>query len=197
MKWYSILIKRILKGTISFLLPVMLMLFLMKKAIELTKKLILPLESFLPEETIFGIGVLTLLTLIIIAGICYLAGWRAEKKGFKSFLPYVEEHILVLIPGYSLLKSSADEVIGDAPENWKAILAEGEEGDLKFGVEVEQHSDGYSAVFFPEPPNGKAGEIKIIHSSKLKHVNISVSKLITIARKYGHGSAGLIKQLKN
>lgn len=196
MKWYQVVIKRILKGVILFLLPVTLAIILLKKTVILIRSLIAPLKSVLPDDRFLGIGMLTILTLLIIIAIAYLAGWRAEKKGTKSFLPFFEEHILVLIPGYTLLKSSADEAIGDTPEHWKAVLAAGEEGDLKFGVEVEQHSDGYSAVFFPEPPDGKAGEIKIIDSSKLKHINISVSKLITIARKYGHGSAELMEQLK-
>lgn len=195
MKFYLVVLHRILKGAILFLLPVMLMLFLLKKAVLLIRSLIDPIESILPEERILGIGMISLLTILIIAAICYLAGWRAEKKSLKSFLPFFENNILVLIPGYTLLKSSADEAIGDASSKWKAVLA-GEEGDFKFGIEVDHHPDGYSAVFFPEPPDAKAGEIKLIHSSKLKHVEIPASKLITIARKYGHGSAQLFEQLK-
>lgn len=195
MKWYSIALHRTLKGAILFLLPVMLMLFLLKKAVVLVQGIISPLKSHLPEERFFGIGMVTLLTFVLIFAICYLAGWRAEKKNLKSFLPFFENNILVLIPGYTLLKSSANEAIGDEAENWKAVLA-GEEGDWKFGIEVEKHPDGYSTVFFPEPPDGKAGEIKLIHSSKLKHVNMPASKLITITRKYGHGSELLAKELE-
>lgn len=197
MKWYSIAIKRILKGLILFLVPVMLLLILLKKAAILVRSLIEPLKSMLPEERVFGIGMLTLLTVIIILTLCYLAGWRAELKGTKSFLPFFEQHILVLIPGYTLLKSSADEAIDDSGDNWKAVLtAADEEGDLKFGIEVEKHADGYSTVFFPEPPDAQSGEIKLIHSSKLKHVNIPASRVINMTRKYGQGAASLLKQIK-
>lgn len=196
MKWYSIALKRILRGAVLFLLPVMIMLIIIKKAAELIRGIIDPLKSFLPDHRILGIGMLTFLTIGIILAICYLAGRRAEKKKLKSFLPFLEEHVLSLIPGYTLLKSSADEAIGDAADNWKAVLM-GEESDCKFGIEVEQHPDGYSAVFFPEPPDGKAGEVRLIHSTKLKRVNIPASKVITIARKYGHGSAPLAAELKN
>lgn len=195
MKWYAVIVKRILKGVILFLIPVMLVLILLKKAIVLVQNLIQPLKDVLPENRIFGIGMITFLTLIIIMTICYLAGWRAEKKGLKSFLPFVEEHILVLIPGYTLLKSSADEAIGDRSDHWKAVIA-GEEGDFKFGIEVEQNPEGFSTVFFPEPPDAKSGEIRLIHSSKLIPINMPASKLIAIARKYGHGSATLTGYLK-
>jgi uncharacterized membrane protein len=195
MNWYSLALKRTLKGAVLFLLPVMIMLILLKKAAELIRRIIEPLQSFLPADRVFGVGILSLLTLLIILFICFLAGWRADKKGLKSFLPFVEEHILSLIPGYTLLKSSADEATGDDADVWKAVLV-GEEGDWKFGIEVEHHEDGYSAVFFPEPPDAKAGEIKLIHTSKLKHINIPASKLISITRKYGHGSGPLTAQLK-
>ncbi|HUH28932.1 hypothetical protein [Gelidibacter sp.] len=196
MKWYSVILKRILKGILLFLVPVMLLLILIKKAVVLVRGLIEPLKAVLPEERFLGIGMLTLLTLFIILTICYLAGWRAELKGTKSFLPFFEEHILVLIPGYTLLKSSADEAIGDAPENWKAVLVD-DDDNFKFGIEVERHADGYSTVFFPEPPDAKSGEMKIFKSSKLKPVDIHASKMIGIARKYGQGAASLLEKLVN
>jgi uncharacterized membrane protein len=128
MNWYSMALKRTLKGAVLFLLPVMIMLILLKKAAELIRRIIEPLQSFLPADRVFGVGILSMLTLVIILFICFLAGWRADKKGLKSFLPFVEEHILSLIPGYTLLKSSADEATGDDAEVWKAVLV-GEEGD--------------------------------------------------------------------
>lgn len=194
MKWYSVVIKRILKGVILFLVPVMLMIILLKKAAVLVRGLIEPLKSHLPQDRFLGIGMLSLLTILIIAAICYLAGWRADKKGTKSFLPFFEEHILVLIPGYTLLKSSADEAIGEKAENWKAVMVD-DEDNFKFGIEVERHADGFSTVFFPEPPDAKSGEMKIIRSEKVKHVNIHASKMIAIARKYGQGASSLIENI--
>lgn len=195
MKWYKILLKRIVKGTILFLLPIMLILFLVERAVTLVRKIILPIESHLPVDRIFGIGMITFLALLLILLICYLAGWRAERKNLKSFLPFFEENILVFIPGYSILKSTANDAIGDKGEGWLSVMVGDENGDWKFGIEVEKHADGNSTVFFPEPPDAKAGEIKIINSSKLKHLDISSSKMVTIVRKYGHGSASLSEKI--
>ncbi|MCG2462320.1 hypothetical protein K8352_16280 [Flavobacteriaceae bacterium F89] len=194
MKWYSSILHRILKGIVLFLLPVMVIVFLMKKAVELVRELIEPLRSLLPGK-ILGIGMLTFLAIAVILLICYFAGWRAEKKNLKSFLPFFEENILVFIPGYSLLKSTANDAIGDSGGDWNPVLVIDENGDRKFGIAVEEHPDGYSTVFFPEPPDAKSGEMKLIHASKLKRLNISASKLVTIVRKYGHGSISLSDNL--
>lgn len=195
MSWSSKLFKRILKGTVVFILPVMLMLFLLKKAVVMVRSIIHPLKEHLPVDAIFGIGMITLLSILVIAIIAYIAGLWAEKRGFKSFLPFLENKILIFIPGYTLLKSRAEEVVGEDSDSRKAVMV-GEEGDWKFGIEIENHPNGYSAVFFPEPPDGKAGEVKLIHTSKLTHVAIPAGNIINIARTYGKGSGVLTEKLK-
>jgi hypothetical protein len=174
----------------------MLVLILLKKAATLVQGLLHPLKAAFPEDSPFGIGMITFLSFLIIAFISYLAGWRAEKKKLKSFLPFVEDNILVLIPGYTLLRSRADEAVGEAADNWKAVLA-GEEGDLKLGIEIEHQADGYCTVFFPDPPDAKSGEVRLIHSTKVQRLDIPASKLIAIARKYGHGSASILMEYEN
>ena len=145
MKWYSAAMKRILKGIILFLLPIMLIFFLMERAFKLIRSLVQPLKSFLPEGSIFGIGILTLLSLIVILLICYLAGMRAEQKNLKSLLPFFEDNLLVFIPGYTLIKSSTNEAMGETNMDWKSVLI-GENEEYKFGLEVDRSPDGFSTV---------------------------------------------------
>lgn len=94
------------------------------------------------------------------------------------------------------MRSRADEAVGEAADNWKAVLA-GEDGDLKLGIEIEHQADGYCTVFFPDPPDAKSGEVRLIHSTKVQRLDIPASKLIAIARKYGHGSASILMEWEN
>jgi hypothetical protein len=190
MKWYLIAIKRILKGIVTFLLPITLILFLLEKAFVLVRGLIQSIWASLPEKGLFGFGLLPLASAVVILLICYFAGRRAEQKKLRSFLPFVEDNLLVFIPGYTLLKSQAYEALGDTEEGWNSVLI-GDDDGWKFGIEVEQHADGYSTVFFPEPPDAKAGEVRLFRSSALKRISIPASKLIAMTRRYGYGSASL------
>ena len=70
----------------------------------------------------------------------------------------------------------------------------GEEDDWKMGIEVGKQEGDYSVVFFPEPPDAKAGEVKLIHRSKLRHSDLSVNQLLLIIKKYGEGAADLVKE---
>ena len=69
----------------------------------------------------------------------------------------------------------------------------GEDDDWRMGIEVGRQKGEYSVVFFPEPPDAKAGEVKLIHHSKLKQSELTVNELLLIIKKYGEGAAELIK----
>lgn len=49
MTWYKIIFSRILKGTVLFMLPLVILIFILEIAVIITKGLILPITEFLPE----------------------------------------------------------------------------------------------------------------------------------------------------
>ncbi len=192
MKWYHAITKRILNGIILFLLPLTLLLFVLGKAVAVVQKLILPLQQHLPSEHIFGIGLRSLISLIIVLLICFLAGMLVERRRVKWLITKLEDNILIFIPGYSMLKAQTGDIVINPDHHWQTVLL-GEDDNWKIGVEVDNHGDGYCTVFFPEPPDAKSGEMKLVHKSKLKNLDMPVSKLIKIVRNYGHGTAELLK----
>ena len=192
MKWYSRAAKRIGKGIVLFLFPIMLLIFIFEKAIKIVQSIILPIKSHLPVERIFGIGILSLISLVLILLVCYVAGMLTESKKVKSFLSFLENNLLIFIPGYAMIKSVAKDAIGDTDNEWKVVMIVADD-ERKFGIEVDKQPDGYSTIFFPEPPDAKSGEMKLIHESKLKRINLPVSKLVNVIRNYGRGAGDLLK----
>lgn len=192
MKWYQAIVKRVFNGILLFLLPVMVLVFVMEKAITLLQKVIHPIKEHLPNESVMGVGLFTVISVLLILLICYLAGVLAESKTIKSLMALLEDNLLVFIPGYAMMKSRASEAIGETDDKWKAVLI-GDNDEWKLGIEVDRQPGGYCTVFFPEPPDAKSGEMKLVHESKLKPLNMPVSKLVNIIRKYGHGAANLAK----
>ena len=195
MKWYQTIIKRILSGVIFFLLPVILLLFVLGKSFVTVQKLILPLKKYLPEDNILGIGLITLISLLLILLISYIAGILVERAKVKSLITKLEDKVLVFIPGYTMMKSRASESISESDDKWQAVLI-ADNDDWRIGIQVEGPVDGYCSIFFPEPPDAKSGEMKLVHESKLKKLNIPVSQLIKIIRKYGLGTASLLNSDK-
>jgi uncharacterized membrane protein len=193
MRWYSRAAKRIGKGIVLFLFPIMVLIFIFEKAMTIAQSVILPLKSHLPAERILGIGMFSLLSLILILLVCFIAGWLYESKWVKSFLSFIEDNLLIFIPGYNMIKSSADSGIEDADNDWKVVMIN-EDDDLIYGIEVDKRPDGYSMIFFPDPPDAKSGDMKLMPESKFKRIDITANKLIKIIRNYGHGSAVIPKE---
>jgi len=192
MKWYSSAAKRIGKGIVLFLFPIMILVFIFEKAISIAQSIIQPIKSNLPDERIFGIGMFSLLSLLLILVVCYFAGVLSENKKVKSLFVFIEDNLLVFIPGYTMIKSEASETIKDGDDDWKVVMIN-EDDDLIFGIEVEKRPNGYSMIFFPEPPDAKSGEMKLMPESKLKRIDLSVNKLVKIIRNYGHDSEDIPK----
>lgn len=184
MKWSKVIGNRIAKGIILFIVPIVVLVFIIEKAVLLTRSLISPIKDLLPDEPIFGIGMLTLVSIIVLLIACYIFGYIAERKKIKSFFGKIDDGLSLIIPGYAMMKTQVSDALGTNEGEWKPILL-GEDGDWKIGIEVERRSDGLSVVFFPEPPDGKSGEIKLIQHSKLKALDMPVSKILGIIKKYG------------
>ena len=151
---------------------------------------------YLPAERVFGVGLLTLISLLLILIICYLAGMLIEQKKVKWLITKLEDNILVFIPGYSMIKAQTSEMVREAAAQWQPVLI-GEDGDWKMGVLVDQQPDGLCMIFFPEPPDAKSGEMKLVHESKLKKLDMPVSKMIKILRKYGKSEDAFFSKDKN
>lgn len=192
MKWYAKTFALIIKGILFFLLPVILLFIVIEKAFIIIRKLIDPIKSHIPEDGIFGIGMVSLLSILLLLSISFIAGIWADNKKNKTIMPKLEEILSSFIPGYALIKTQTNEVFGDTNKNWKSVIV-GENGEYKLGIEIERGDNGYSTVFFPDPADTKSGELKIIQSSKIKILDLSINKLSALIRKYGLGSASFIK----
>lgn len=189
----QLILDRILKGIILFLLPLTVLTYLLKKAIDSIAMVIDPLKDHLPDKRIFGIGMITVISIFLILLVCYVFGVLLEKSRTRVYLDKVDDLLSAIIPGYAMMKSRASDAIGSKDKEWRVVLM-GEEDDWKMGIEVGKQEGDYSVVFFPEPPDAKAGEVKLIHRSKLRHSDLSVNQLMLIIKKYGVGAADLVKE---
>ena len=184
MKWSKVIGNRISKGIILFIVPLVVLVFILEKAVMLIRGLLSPIKDLLPEEPFLGIGMLTLVSIVVLLLACYGFGYISERERVKTIFRKIDNGISLIIPGYAMLKTQAGDVMGTNNGEWKPVLL-GEDGDWKIGIEVERRVDGLSMEFFPEPPDGKSGEIKLIQQSKLKPLDMPVSKILGIIKKYG------------
>lgn len=177
-----------MKGVVFILLPLMLLFTILEKAFGIIRRVIKPVEAILPADHIMGIGMISLISILLLLLICFLAGALTEKEWVRFFISKLEDNVLVMIPGYSMMKSRMSEFVIDDEHKWQVVLI-GEEADGLFdvGVLVDDSQGDYCVVFFPEPPDCKSGAIRVVHHSKIRKSDMPMGKLFKSIRQYGEG----------
>jgi uncharacterized membrane protein len=191
---FNATIKRILKGFLLIIVPIVLVVIVFAKLTKIVQQQILPLESRLPGEKSLGFGLISIISILVIVLISYLGGALMESKRMHGYFAFLEKNVLVFIPGYFVMKSKFTETSTVKNDSGEVVLV-GENDEWRFGIETGRHADGYCTIFFPFVPDGKSGEIKLVHASKLTTTDITITKLISILRHYGQGAPAVGKQI--
>ena len=191
MKSFLSFIRDTLTGGILFLLPVVLLIMLFGKAYDLLLKVSAPLAKKLPE-IIFGFDGSNLIAILILIFICFISGLFFRSKVIKTWVRKIEDTILINLPGYALIKSITAGAIGEQLEADMSpvLIQEDDSWSLAFLVEK---GETYSTVFIPEAPRHDSGEVKIIPSSRIQKLDISMPKFIQSIKTFGKGAIKLVK----
>jgi uncharacterized membrane protein len=184
--WYKTILNKIFNGLILFLFPIMLIIFVIEKAIEITTVVITPFKHLFPAQKVFGVGIISLFIFLLILILCYLIGAIASNKKVEPILDTLDEVLSTMIPTYHIIKTKANDAAINPDENWKSILVT-DGNDWTIAFEIEQQIENYSIVYFPTPPDGKSGKIKIVEKSKIKYLEVSVKNVLKSFKKYGKG----------
>lgn len=179
------IMNKIVNGLILFLFPLIVIIFVIEKTIEIIHRIIEPMKHFFPNQKVFGIGIITLFIFCIILFICYIIGSMANHKKVQPIVNTLDELLSTMIPTYHIIKTRTSESIKNE-EKWKSIVV-AEDNDWIIAFEIEQHSEKYSIVYFPNLPDSKNGKLKIVNVNKIKYLNLSASELQDTIKKYGKG----------
>lgn len=184
--WYKNILNKIFNGLLLFLFPIMVIIFVIEKAIEITSVIITPFKHLFPTQKVFGIGIISLFIFSLILFICYLVGAIATHKKVEPILNTLDEVLSTMIPTYHIIKTKANDTAINNEENWKSILV-ADNNDWIIAFEIDEQSNNHSIVYFPSLPDSKIGKIKIIEKSKIKYLNVPVKSILNSLKKYGKG----------
>ncbi|WP_336516089.1 DUF502 domain-containing protein [Pollutibacter soli] len=193
MKYFLQFLRNTFTGGILFLLPLILIIVLLKKAVDFLGKIADPFDDRLPANIIFGLSGRTLLGVIILIIFCFIAGLIFRAAFFQRIVSQLEEKVLVYLPGYSLLKSVAADILhADAKRSMKPVFVK-EEDSFTIAFLVDEDAQGWSTIFVPEAPRFDSGEVRIVKTETIVKPDVPSSDLTKSLRAYGYGSSKWLK----
>lgn len=185
-------IKTTLVGGVLYLVPIIVLLAIIGKANQVASKLVAPLAANFPEG-FFGFGAVRLLAIAAIVVFCFLAGLFAKSNVAKRFGDWLESTVLSNVPGYTIVKSIGESVVGaEQSYNYDAVLARIEDA-WQVAFLIERIEGGHVAVFVPGAPNPASGSIYFMTEDRIKPMGLPLSNALKCVRRLGVGSNALLR----
>ena len=187
-------IKSMVIGGVLFFIPLIILIVILQKALQIAAVLVLPIIKLLNVTHIFGIGVELIITIAIILSILYLGGLVSKTSRAKKAVRKMEDAILSKVPGYEMIKNMGESFAGfEGNTSFQTVLARIEDA-WQYAFLIEEIDGEQYAVYVPGAPNPMSGSVYILEKDRIKKTNIPLSAVMKSLRGLGTGSNKLLKE---
>ena len=176
-------------GGFLFLIPIVVLAVILKKAYSIMMLVAVPLDRLIPVETLGGVALANILAVLCIVVACFLAGLVAKSKLGKATFNLIDAKLLLFFPGYSYLKSLTSSFTDERDEGkvLKPIIAKlDDQSQLAF--EVEHADDGTVVVYVPGAPDSRSGNVVYLTPDRVERLDITFGEVTKSLRQFGRGS---------
>jgi len=182
-------------GGIVFLVPVIIFIAIIGKALVLTRKITVPLADILPFGPVVDAIAVNLLGLALVVLICFLGGLSAKSLQVVGLVNSLESKFLSKIPIYSLIKGTVSSTLqSEDAEGMKPVLAHLDDCS-QIGFEVERVAGGKVAVFLPGAPDPWSGSVCYFAEDRITTLDASLLSTVRVLKGFGKGSKNELRAL--
>ncbi len=182
-------------GGIIVLLPIAIFAFLIKWLAGIVTDAIDPLSNVLADEVGLADYAADIIVVILVVCIIFLLGMIVKTKCGTFMHRFVEARILKSAPGYSVIRESVVQLLGnERPAFSQVALANifGNETMVTAFI-TDEHPDGRYSVFVPTGPNPMSGNIYHLKKEYVHMVDTPASEAMRSIISCGAGSTSLIE----
>jgi hypothetical protein len=181
-------IKTTVVGGVLFILPLVLVAVLIEKAIHLLRG---PVQKLLPMFADYDVAGVALLSLVTLAGLmllCFLAGLLARTAAARRTLESVENNVLGKLPGYQLVKETAERFAGLENIDGAKVGLLREDENWRLCMVCETSGD-WATIFIPDGGMAgvTAGEVRIAPMANVVITDINWLPVINNLKRGGRG----------
>lgn len=182
-------------GGVVFLIPVVVLVVVIAKAIGFMMVVAKPMADWLPVDTIGGVALANIIAGVALVLVCFLAGLLARHALASAFVGQLESKVLVNVPGYLMVKSlvsgfDESRIAGLKPVALQLGTAE------RVGYEIEKLPDGRSMVFIPSPPNPFSGITQVLPPDQVTYLEVPIKRIMEVTENFGHGVHEILAKKK-
>jgi uncharacterized membrane protein len=189
-------VKATLLGGLVVLLPVAIIVFIIKWLVGLVINTVEPLSNLLIAKAGIYDWAAYLIVVLIVILVLFLLG-LVVKTQFGAFMHrFVEKRILKAAPGYSMIKETIAQILGNEkpPFSQVALVGINDNDSLVTAFVTETHHDGRYTVFVPNGPNPLSGNIYHLKAECVHLIDVPAEEAMRSIISCGAGSKKLIEE---
>lgn len=175
-------------GGLIFLIPVVVLVMAVGKALNVMKAVAEPVARFLPIDSLGGVAIVNIIAAIIVLLISFLAGLLALTRPARKFAGSVEKAVLQKIPGYTLIKGVTDKLTSPDTVGIHSVLVS-IGNSSRVSIEIERVSKNRVVVYVPSSPNPWTGDVHIVSADQVERLDCPITAVIDHVEQLGGGSS--------
>ncbi|WP_291297838.1 DUF502 domain-containing protein [Elioraea sp.] len=175
-------------GGIVFLIPVVLTVVLVEKALAIAIRLVGPVAQAMPLPGISAAFAATAGSVAALVVLCFAAGLVARSRSARRLTTTLEERVLARFPAYGLIKSTAEGVVGREREGQFTPALLRYDDAFQVGFVVERLAGGFATVYLPGAPTAMSGSVAVMEESRIVPLSLTVPQTLALLRTLGAGA---------
>lgn len=187
-------IKTTIVGGVLFLVPIVIFIAIIGKAIELTARLAAPLATHLPDTGLLGVPAEEFVALLIIVIACFAAGLAARTNAAAKLVQSLENNILDKVPAYALMKAKTGSILKPEDTEGMSPVLIAFDDSWQIGYEIEKLNEDKCLVYLPGAPDPWSGSICAVSATRLHQIDISITDVTALMKRLGKGSPEALRQ---
>lgn len=175
-------------GGIVFLIPIVVLIAVIGKALEVTGSLATPLAAGFPMEAVGSVAVSHVLALLILVLICFLAGLLARTRAARALVENLEVRFLSKLPPYALLKTKTQSLLSPEDVEGMVPVVVRFDDSWQIAFEIERVHDDKVALFLPGAPDPWAGSVCVVTADRVTPLDVSIPFVAKLEKQLGRGT---------
>ncbi|MCH4822942.1 hypothetical protein ML462_07120 [Gramella lutea] len=178
--------RALIVGGLLFLFPLVVLIVIVIKAINMVRPVVHKMATSLGIETIFGTATIGLLGIIFILIVCFISGYLIHLGLLKKWNSSFEETIYTLFPPLRRLKFRLFSEDKDTDEEWISILLKRDDS-FNIAFITYKSENGIMSIFIPDAPEISNGEVILMPESKCVYHRIPRQQAMKLLLRFGKG----------
>jgi uncharacterized membrane protein len=192
MKTLSHFVGTTILGGVLFLTPIVVLAFVLSKAFQFVSRGLKPVAALIPDRLASAPSVTTILAILVLTLLCFLAGLFAQTDLAQRFVRGLEGSVLSMLPGYEYLKQAGTSVLGFGETAEHPVVLAHLGDAWRIGVQTDHVGKDLVAVFLPNSPNPLSGSVFLVPADRVRPLEGSLASAIACLRRCGTGSGALL-----